>query len=140
MFISIPRLMIIVALLQEFASGRENKLYRNLRSSKKSKGKGLFYQSGTILNTVGMGSLVGTLVGLNHLADLTVSLCDISGKKIAVSTVDVSGTFEFTNLLADTYYIHVDIPSQYSTMVTTFFDSQVTILSNQVTTISLGPG
>jgi hypothetical protein len=87
-----------------------------------------------------MGSLVGTLVGLNHLADLTVSLCDISGKKIAVSTVDVSGTFEFTNLLADTYYIHVDIPSQYSTMVTTFFDSQVTILSNQVTTISLGPG
>jgi len=140
MFISMPRLMIIIALFQKFASGRENKnkLYRNLRSSKKS--KGLFYHYDTIVNAVGMGSLVGTLVGLDHLADLTVSLCDISGKKIAVSTVDVSGTFEFTNLLADTYSIHVDIPSQYSTMVTTFFDSQVTILSNQVTTISLGPG
>jgi hypothetical protein len=140
MFIS--RLAILAALCQEFAVGGKVVLSSNryLRKSKKSKGLFVYHSdTTTISTTIGTGSVIGTLVGLDHCADVTVTLCGTSGTKCVATKADVSGTFEFTSLLEDTYSIHVEIPSQYSSIVTsTAFDSQVTVLSNQVATISLG--
>jgi hypothetical protein len=87
-----------------------------------------------------VGSVLGTLVGLDSYSDVTISISNLSGNIIATTKADVSGKFEFMNLLEDTYSIHVDIPSLDSSMVTsTSTNVQVTVLPNQVTTINVRP-
>jgi hypothetical protein len=96
----------------------------------------MFAGSNDFSNTV--GSMTGTLSWLDAFANVKVTISDLSGQTIATTKTDESGKFEFVNLLAGTYSIHIDIPSQYSSMVITG-DFEMTVLSNQVYTVNFGP-
>jgi hypothetical protein len=87
-----------------------------------------------------VGSVTGTLLGLNSYSDVTITISDVSGNIIATTKADMSGKFTFASLVEGTYSIHVDIPSLDSSMVATTTTSfQVTVLSNQVTDVSFQP-
>lgn len=81
-----------------------------------------------------IGSVKGAVQGIESYSHVTITISNSSGKIVAVTKPENSGSFQFSNLLQGNYIVHIDIPS-----LDTSLQTHVTVQPNQVSVVSINP-